>query len=676
MDSRRLARPIRRLQWSYLIALGLIAVLTTAAHLMITHGLAKDQPDAKLINMAGRQRMLSEQMAKAAVGLSLTEPGSAEHRVWFDSLNHTFHRWSTNQDALQFGDASRGLTASTDMQLQLLYQNVSPTVIAIREAMQHIRDHDAEVQFAVKLIEQQKQYLPFQDEIVNRHEVVAQARVDSFYETMSWLLVVTLILLVLEALIVFEPTVRAMRKLVDSLLASSTLMSYQARHDELTGLPNRSALLERLDELCDPNNENHHAFTLLFIDFDRFKIINDSLGHDVGDQLLRNIAKRIGQLAEQTRSYQVEGYRLGGDEFVILGLGHAEESLAKDFAQTALDLFAPPHQLGPHRCVSTASIGVVVGESAGPGPSGVKANLQTPTDLLRHADLAMFQAKEAGKGRYIFFDGSMFQYVHRRMEIDQQLHAAMQNGLLELHYQPIVQANSNKIHRVEALYRWSHPSFGVIDNDEIIDVAEESGLIHELSDWAFRQVANDIAYFDRKPGLHGVTIAMNISRSEALAPTFVDRVNWLLEDEPRLRGRLCLEFSENVIGRSREAFARILSKLSSQDLSCGLDDFGREQSSLSYLATLPIQQLKIDQQVFRADAQVDDRSWMIPRAIIAFAHGLGIEVAVMGLDSRDEVAVALDLTADHLQGKAISRSYRRNELHGALDREGRLRRAA
>ena len=378
----------------------------------------------------------------------------------------------------------------------------------------------------------------------------------------------------------------------------------------------------------------------------------------MGDRLLVNIARRIERLAAEERACRVEGYRLGGDEFVILAAGPGIVAKARPFAERAVAFFAPPHQLGPHACVSTASIGVVVANprhaSAG-GAADVSdpeaAARWSPTTLLRNADLAMFQAKEAGKGRYILFDESMYQFARRRFFVEKHLRQSIHDDTLSIRYQPIFDARSGAVTAVEALLHWEHETLGRVDNGELIGIAEESGLIHDLSDWLFTRVASDAAGLARPPRGRRPLINLNISRSEAMRPGFATRVKAFIAEHPTLADRLCLEFSESVIGRSREVFADILKELSGLRLSCGLDDFGHEQSSLSYLAALPLHQVKIARHLFGTVHEPNDRGWMVPRAITAFAHSVGIKVVAMGIESPDHLALAVDMDADYLQGR-------------------------
>ena len=674
-------RSVRRLTWSYAVGLSLIALLTLTAHHRIGRALADQRADGLIINVAGKQRMLSQKVSKAALALSVTAAGDPRRAAYEAELRDAQQQWQAAQVGLSHGDVDRGLPFPQDPRLTTMYRDIQPSFKRMNLAVTGLlagRDVNAST---ATILAEQAEYLPRQDTIVSRHQALVDEKVAAL-ERVQWLLMwVTLALLAAEALLVFEPAARQMKRQLRSLENASALMSHQARHDALTGLPNRSALLERLDGLCGGDGtagEVPQEFALLFIDFDRFKAINDSLGHDVGDQLLVNIARRIERLAAEERGCRVEGFRLGGDEFVILAAGPGIVAKARAFAERALAHFAPAHQLGPHACVSTASIGVVVANprhaSAG-GAADVSdaeaAARWSPTTMLRNADLAMFQAKEAGKGRYILFDDSMYQFARRRFLVEKHLRQSIADGTLAIRYQPIFDARSGGVAAVEALLHWEHEALGRVDNAELIDIAEETGLIHDLSGWLFARVAQDAEAYRDDPRLGRLLINLNISRSEAMRPGFADRVKALIAEHPTLADRLCLEFSESVIGRSREVFADILRELSGLRLSCGLDDFGREQSSLSYLAALPLHQVKIDRHLFRTLHDSDDRAWMVPRAITAFAHSVGIKVVAMGIESADHIALALDMDADMLQGRFTGDVTDLPTLAAELDREPR-----
>ncbi len=331
---------------------------------------------------------------------------------------------------------------------------------------------------------------------MTRYAALSRAKIASLEADHAWLLWVTLGLLVAEALLVFEPAVRAMRRQLRCLHEAGEVMSHEARHDALTGLANRNALLEQLEKLLRPApGAVPEEVAVFFLDFDRFKAVNNSLGHEAGDRLLRGIADRARTLADEVRGGRLEAFRLGGDEFVLVLHGRSIGHEIRHLADRALLLFAQPHVLDGHPCVSTASIGIATasGLSAAEDPTFIDAeggvhghpSIRTASELLRNADLAMMQAKAAGKARYLLFDHAMYRFAQRRQRLERDLPEAIERDRLDLRYAPILSAGDLALAGAEALLHWEHDGLGPIEHAELVEVAEESGRIHELAAWVF-----------------------------------------------------------------------------------------------------------------------------------------------------------------------------------------------
>ena len=493
----------------------------------------------------------------------------------------------------------------------------------------------------------------------------------------------TIGLLLAEALLVFEPAVRAMRRQLRCLHEAGEVMSHEARHDALTGLGNRNALLQRLEGLLRPaGGVPPEELAVFFLDFDRFKAINDSLGHEAGDRLLKAIAERTRTLAEETRAGRLEAFRLGGDEFVFLLHGRSIGHEIRHLADRALLLFAQPHVLDGHPCVSTASIGIATAAGVQTEPAAGDAEhgppARTASELLRNADLAMMQAKAAGKARYLLFDDAMYRFAQRRQRLERDLRDAIEADRLDLRYGPIHAADDMTLVGAEVLLHWEHEALGPIEHTELVKVAEESGRIHELAAWAFAAVASDAAACAGGPGeAAGLPrIHLNVTRSEASHPAFLDRLGNLLAGCPALHDRLCLEFDEASLGRGLAHLSGLVKRVSEMGVETCIDHLGGSQASLADLSQLRIDRIKITPRAFAIGGVLDAPALLVPRAIAAFARGVGVEVTATGVDSRLAVETALELRVDSLQGLHFGEAVTLAEIVARAEGSRRDRRAA
>ena len=584
-------RPLRRLRASYLIALALIAVMTLVSHGVETAMIAQQRSDATVINIAGRQRMLSQRMSKAAVALASLSDELRSHAAYRAELEAAHHLWIQSHDALQNGDPALGLQPLSDPGLLRAYTKLDRPFTLMDDAVRGILATDAAdgsdaaaLDAGVsQLLAHQAPFLTQQNDIVNAFENSAKAKVDRLERTQWWLLIATLIALAAEALLVFEPARRAMGRQIEQLAEVNEIMSWQARHDILTGLPNRGTLMQELDRcVAAQKADGTNCFAVFFMDFDGFKAINDSLGHEAGDRLLCNIASRIGELQPDTHGARLTGYRLGGDEFVLLLEGDNAHLHARKFAEAALETFTLPHRVGRFEVNCTASIGVALSDR----PELVAVA------LLRDADMAMIHAKEAGKGRYVLFDHSMYELAQRRYRIETELKLAVERDALQLRYQIIVGADG-EADAVEALLHWDHPELGLVPNEELLQIAERSDLIHAVGHWVLTRIANDGDGWNADPALKKLRIHVNVSRAELLHPDFSGRVRRLLVDHPGLRDRLCLECPQSVLQRGADAFAALALSLTDEGVKFGIDRLDSLNTPLNLLATLPISFVKI-----------------------------------------------------------------------------------
>jgi diguanylate cyclase (GGDEF)-like protein/PAS domain S-box-containing protein len=421
-----------------------------------------------------------------------------------------------------------------------------------------------------------------------------------------------------------------------------------ARVDKLTNLPNRAVLLERLQQAIIRRRRNpDNSYAVLYLDFDRFKIVNDSLGHEVGDELLRRIATRLQRALRETDLVsrpEDSAARLGGDEFVVLLEGDLTPETASATTQRLLDALAEPYLIGPYRIVSTASFGVVVGSS----------EYERAEDVLRDADTAMYEAKLAGKGRHVLFDEAMRRRVQRRMHLESELRCAIERNELFLHYQPIVSLDSGKIEGVESLVRWQHPEFGLIPPGEFIPIAEECALIEEIGEWVMRQACRQLAQWRRMPQCPVPSVSVNLSRQQLLVPDIVDKLTAIAREEGVPTEFIHLEITESTVMRDAKTASAILRDLKSHGFKLDMDDFGTGHSSLSTLHQFPFDILKIDRSFIINLSRGRDYAALVS-AITLLARNLGIKVVAEGVETAEQMLLVQALDCHYSQGYYFGR---------------------
>jgi diguanylate cyclase (GGDEF)-like protein/PAS domain S-box-containing protein len=416
----------------------------------------------------------------------------------------------------------------------------------------------------------------------------------------------------------------------------------QARQDKLTGLPNRLLFTEVLHAALARSRRNStYKFAVLFLDFDRFKVINDSLGHEYGDMLLINIAQ---QLRVQLRTVDTAA-RIGGDEFVVLldgidGLGGAIE-----VAERLLSTFSSPHSLGGHEVMSTASIGIVTSDG----------DYSKPDEMIRDADTAMYQAKAAGRARYVVFDEQMHAKALQRLNLEKDMRKAIVLRQMWIAYQPIVSLENGTLRGFEALLRWDHPELGPIGPEEFISIAEETGEIVTIGDWVLDQACRQlVAWKKAYPAADDLFMNVNISKRQVVQPDVAANLSGIFEASGVVPGDIRLEITESVIMDERSEITPVLNNIRSLGVQLAMDDFGTGHSSLSCLHRFPINVLKIDHECIKNMEQQIEYTAVI-QAIVTLAHALGISVVAEGLDSADQVAQLQALECDLAQGYYFSK---------------------
>ncbi|MBK5930201.1 putative bifunctional diguanylate cyclase/phosphodiesterase [Halochromatium salexigens] len=395
-----------------------------------------------------------------------------------------------------------------------------------------------------------------------------------------------------------------------------------AFYDALTGLPNRRLLLDRLGQVLATIKRNGSYGALLFIDLDHFKDLNDSLGHDVGDLLLIEVAQRLQTCMRASDTVA----RLGGDEFVIVLDDLSRESAqavaqARQIGLKVWQTLSQPYQLGTHLHHSTPSIGATL----------IDAPQSSVEELLKRADLAMYQSKNAGRNQLRFFDPEMQTALELRTSLEGQLHEGLRHGQLLLYYQPQVD-ETGRVLGAEALLRWHHPQRGLLTPDVFIHLAETSGLILDLGAWVLETACAQLAHWPAHKQVPATSIAINISARQFLDPRFVERVQTALQRYAVDPHRLKLELTESLLLQDVEETITKMAALRALGLRFALDDFGTGYSSLAYLKRLPLDELKIDRS-FVADVTTDVNDAAIVRAILALAPKLGLSVIAEGVET-------------------------------------------
>ena len=442
-------------------------------------------------------------------------------------------------------------------------------------------------------------------------------------------------------------------------------LHHSARTDALTQLPNREAVMDRLARAIDHAKRHPgYGFAVLFMDFDRFKQVNDTLGHGAGDELLRQIAQRLqhtlrpGDALARIDSGQAVAARLGGDEFVVVLEGVREHATVRAITERLMADLREPYTVAHHPVQSSASIGVVLWQGQGLGPQ----------EILRNADTAMYEAKRAGRNRYVIFDDSMHDRVVHTLAVQADLRLALAGDELFLVYQPVVDLSTQRLMGVEALVRWRHPTRGLLMPAEFIAVAEECGLIDALGERVLQLACRQFVQWGRELGAHAPRqIAVNVSRAQLKRPGLAAEVAGLLVATGMPAARLQLEITESLAAQD-ECVQATLRELKTLGVKLALDDFGTGYSSLACLHLLPVDTVKIDRS-FIIHALTVEYHRVLIEATIRVARTLGMRTVAEGIETQDQAVLMRQLCCDAGQGYLYGRPMTAAELAPWLDRQ-------
>lgn len=442
------------------------------------------------------------------------------------------------------------------------------------------------------------------------------------------------------------------------MAGSQTDITERKVSDPLTGLPNRLLFIDRLGRLIKHSKRRKdHLFAVLFLDLDGFKMINDSLGHLAGDQLLVGVASRLEKCLRSSDTVARLGEtftvaRLGGDEFTILLDDLKEPADANRAAERLMKALATPFLLAGKEVFTSISIGIALSNAA----------YDQPEDMLRDADTAMYRAKSLGKARYEVFDADMRATVMARLQLETDLRRALERNEFRNFYQPIVALDSGSIVGFEALMRWQHPTRGMIGPEEFIFVAEETGLIRDLGWWSLREACRQMSQWrSRSEDCVDLTISVNLSAKQLLQHHLVDEMQKLLHETGLPPQALKLEITESAVMTDPVAAAGTLQQIKSLGIRLAIDDFGTGYSSLSYLHRFPLDTLKIDRS-FISGAREGDGGMEIARTIMPMAKNLRLDVVAEGVETIEQVALLKRLQCKYAQGYYFSKPLAPEEV--------------
>jgi diguanylate cyclase len=445
---------------------------------------------------------------------------------------------------------------------------------------------------------------------------------------------------------------RQMRRTAATIAAGETRLHHLAMHDPLCGLPNRIYFGERLNATIANVGAGHESAAVLYIDLDHFKDVNDTLGHSVGDELIRLVAQRLGA----TLRAEDLVARIGGDEFAVITPAGGDHYALRELAGRLIASLSAPYSINGQTVTIGASVGI----------ASITEQVCGAADVLRHADMALYRAKAEGRNRACFYDDVMASDVVKRKSLENELRAAIENNELQLAYQPIVNASGDKLVGVEALCRWVRLERDDVHPSEFIPIAENSGLIVDLGEWALRRACLDAKAWP------GITVAVNVSPLQIRRPDFVDVVERIVSETGIDQTRLELELTESTLLGNVDTAELAMFRLKALGVRLALDDFGTGYSSLLYLRRFPFDKLKIDRSFVQSIERAADTAAIV-HAIVSLGRGLGMKVTAEGVETAEQHLFLRAAGVHTMQGYRFGRAASAATITARLSAPGAVR---
>lgn len=439
------------------------------------------------------------------------------------------------------------------------------------------------------------------------------------------------------------------RDITERKRAEETI-KYQAFYDTLTGLPNRTLFADRLSLALNQAQRTNHVMAVLFLDIDRFKKINDTLGHDMGDELLRMIGERLKPIIDEGDTLA----RFGGDEWVILQPQIQRIEDSSRLAQGIIDHFKQPFKLNALELYISFSIGIAIYPNDG----------EDSENLLKNAAAALYRAKEQGRNNYQYYTPSINAKASERLALESNLRQAVERGEMEVYYQPQIRTDDQQVVGMEALIRWNHPRYGLVSPAEFIPLAEETGLIVSIGEWVLRTACKQNKRWHDQ-GYSGLRIAVNLSARQFLHSNLIDMVKKALNDSGLAPNHLELEITESIAMQNADYTIKVLQEMKAMGVHISLDDFGTGYSSFGYLRSFPLHSLKIDRSFIRGLSH-DSNDAAIAETIILLAHSMKMDVVAEGVETEEQVVLLKERKCDLMQGFLFSRPIPAHEFEKSI----------
>jgi diguanylate cyclase (GGDEF)-like protein len=641
--------------------LAAIAVLAITSSLAVGLALTRQESDARVVNAAAGQVISSFELEQAVVSLSLST-NEDERAVALDSLRSVKEQMIRTHLGLSLGSGSLGLPEDNSDRVAAMLERVEVHLYSLLDAADMLADAEIGGQ-TTTLKSMAGLFRSEMGALVFEYEREAENRVKNLEKIEIVLLETMLLLLLIEGIFLFRPAARQIRigwrererRHSEERNYDQVRLNYLAQFDPLTGLANRSLLWDRFDHAILRARREGEIVTLMFVDLDDFKAVNDQFGHGTGDALLKNVAERLEGAVRESDTVA----RLGGDEFTVMLEGQHRPEFAGIVAQKLLDALAVPYRIGGREIFMTASIGIVVYPLDG----------DVVDDLVRDADTAMYAAKQAGRNNFQFFTPQLRAQTTERLRLIDSLRKALATGdQLYLAYQPKFALSDKTLVGVEALLRWHHPEYGLVPPSRFIPLAEETDLIIPLGRWVIEQACEQAARW-RDGGFFGLPVAVNVSSRQFHYGDLVQTVEAALLRFGLDPGLVELELTEGTLIEDVELARRTLERLREIGVRVSVDDFGTGYSSLSYLMQFPIDALKIDRSFVDGITDGPDGA-AISTAIIRMGHSLGMEVIAEGVETAGQLELLRGLDCDVAQGFLLGRPGTPAQIESLVQPDG------